>query len=203
VLIDGGSRSNVLWGNSIRSNGADGVNISGVTTTDNAVGQQLLNSRVSGLANTIADNLGNGVTVNRGLRNSILANSIFANLGTSGAIGLVNGGNASQAAPALATATRAVIGGQQRLAITGTATGTPRQQLVIEFFRNAAGGTQASQFLGRVTVTTNASGSAVIAANLFLPLGTVAAGDSITATATTATTPSGNTSRVSAPVTAA
>jgi titin len=133
---DGGSLPNS--GNGIRI--TDGF--------DNRIG-----GTKSGEANVIAFNLGNGVFVESGQRNTIRANSIHDNalLG----IFLGAGANNNQPAPVLTSAVP-VPGG---IRVTGTVTSAPKTWVTIDLFANTAGG-EGQFYLGSVRVRTNAAGIA-------------------------------------------
>ncbi|HJR05877.1 MAG TPA: FG-GAP-like repeat-containing protein, partial [Pyrinomonadaceae bacterium] len=139
----------------------------------------------AGAGNIIANNLNNGIVVDfssgpRATGNAILSNSIFNNGGPG--IALPNGGNNNQAAPVINSA---VLNGGNT-AISGTLTSTPSTNFNVQFFVNAAcdssGFGEGQEFLGTISVTTNASGIAPIS---FIASG-VESGQVITATATSA-----------------
>jgi hypothetical protein len=140
-------------------------------------------------ANRIAFNRNDGVLVQTGTGNAIRANSIFANGGQG--IRLVNGGNNNQPAPVITSASSSV----GFLTFQGTLTAAPSTTYTLEFFANTAadpsGFGQGQQFLGFITVTTDASGHASFAASF---ASDVQPGEFLTATATD---PGNNTSAFS------
>ena len=129
-------------------------------------------------ANTITMNGADGVKIDTGTGNSVLSNSIFAD--GKNEIELVNNANNNQPAPVLTTV--ASSGGSTTIA--GTLTGQPGTSYVLQFFSSATGGGGAGQTLlngSGTVVTTDSSGQAVI--NVTLPV-SVAADQFLSATAT-------------------
>jgi parallel beta-helix repeat protein len=200
MSIVNASSANLVAGNTIAGNTLDGVLITGAKTTDNIIGTRLAGSGAAGTGNVISANGGAGVRVNQATRNQIGGNSVFANLG--GAIVLVARGNGVQPAPVLSSATRIMVDSVVRLQVTGQVRGTPRQQIMVEFFSNppadgnvaTRAGYQARVPVGRTMVTVGASGTAVFTAVL---VADVPLGNFITAAATTASGVTGNTSALS------
>jgi len=190
VLITSSSAtSNLVQGNYI------GTDITGTAPLANETAGVVINMDASGntiggsstaAGNVIAFNPGDGVLVDTGFFNSILTNSIFSN-GRKG-IDLLDGGNHSQPAPVL-TSIQSVVSGT---AILGTVQGKPSTPYTIQFFSNAVSGPEGKTFLGQISVTTDASGSAFFTANLSVALDPTQ--PFITATATSA---SGDTSEFS------
>ena len=180
VLIQGSATGNVLQGNEIGTdntgktgleNSGDGVQIS---ASNNTVG-----GTTAGVGNIIAFNGGAGVDVKSGTGDAIRENSIFAN--ASGIV-LATGANNNQPAPTVGS----VISAGNSTTISYSLNGGTGTQFVLDFFASAPGDPpgkgQAHVFLGSTTVTTG--GSITVSTG-------VAAGQSVTATATSS---SGDTS---------
>ncbi len=185
-------------------NGSDGVTISSFYSFYPAAGNTV-GGTASGTGNVIAYNGGAGVTVldpnNTGLNvgNAILSNQIFGNaalgidLGGDGVTpnhpgGLIPGPNGFQNYPVLSSA----VSSSHKTTVTGTLNGDASTTYTVQFFANAtadpSGYGQGQTYLGKITVTTDASGNASFTANLSVG---VAPGQFLTATATD---PAGNTS---------
>jgi hypothetical protein len=138
------------------------------TAAMNAIG-----GTTAGSGNVISGNGGDGVIVSDigTIGNSILGNSIHDNAGVG--INLVNGGNNSQAAPAITSASSSSSG----TSISGTLASVANTTFRIEFFSNqapnASGFGEGLTLLGFVTVTTDTSGNAGFTASLSMtvPLG--------------------------------
>ncbi|MBX6314003.1 MAG: DUF11 domain-containing protein [Isosphaeraceae bacterium] len=199
-MIQGNFIGTPLTGNTDLHNGGDGVRID--SASSNQVG-----GTTSGAGNTIAFNGGAGVNV-LGLTatgNAIRQNSLFNNrdigidLGGDGPtlnhVGFQPGPNNFQNTPALRTV--ATIG--STTTITGSLLSLPNTTYNIDFYSNPAsdgsGGGTARSYIGTSTITTDING---LASFTFTPSGAVAAGATVTATATDS---SGNTSEISPPVT--
>ena len=189
-------------GTSALTNAGDGVHIDG-NATDNLIGGTL-----SGSANTIAFNGGDGVSVGHpdehmvgpdtSTGNSILRNSIFENalgidlVGGSeigfGTTANDEGPNNLQNKPVL---TSAATGGGSTT-VQGTINSTPNTTFTIRFFSNPpTGGAEGKKYIGSKSVTTNDNGNDSFS---FSPAQKVRELHSITATATD---PDGNTSEFS------
>jgi titin len=110
--------------------------------------------------NLIAFNGGDGVRVDTGTGNLIRLNSVFANAGLG--IDLVNGANHNQPTPVL---TSAASGGGSTV-VQGTLQATPAATFTVDFYGNADGRGQGEQYLGSLTVTTNAAGQATFRATV-------------------------------------
>jgi hypothetical protein len=160
------------------ANGGDGVHIS----------QQPGNSIVD---NVIANNAGEGVSVDgsAAIDNLIHANSMNAN-GDLG-ISLTNGGNHLQSAPVISSATE----DGSNLTIKGTLHGAPSAMFNFDIFVNGvcghAGQGQGKTYLGPTSAMTDASGNAMFTAVL-----AANTSEGLIATAT-ATDSAGNTSEFS------
>lgn len=189
VRLEGTSTANFIVGNRISSNEADGVAFVGKGVTDNVVGVQATATKPIGFGNVISGNAGAGVLVDAGLRNQIFGNQLFDN--GDGDILLTLGGNASQAAPLLTSATMRRVAGRPTLRITGTVRGTARQRMIVEFFSTT--GAAAGVPIGRVSVIAGTNGIATFTVDLRANL---VAGDLLSATATTASGVIGNTSQM-------
>jgi titin len=206
--------------------GADGITLdgNGNTVQNNFIGTSLTGANVLGNAasgvaihafgnivggadgqNTIAYNGRAGVAVGSGTRNSVLANSIFANNGlgidlggnntpdgvTSNHNGAATGANNLQNYPVLTSATSA----SGSTTIDGTMNGLANSTYRIEFFTGApdpSGHGQGKYYIGFAPVTTDGSGNVTFAATVPTP---VLPGQSISATATD---PLGNSSEFAA-----
>ncbi len=211
-----GGNHNIVQGNFIGTDPAGGLNLgngAGVIIAGilaNPLGNQVGGSH-AGAGNRIAFNGTQGVRIiahsaaTQAWNNAVLGNLIFSN----GALGLDlcpaqtcgvtandpgdadTGPNTLQNFPVLTAATLTGT-----LAVTGTLNSTAATTFRIEFFANDAldpsGHGEGQRYLGFVSVTTDGSGNAAIAAAL--PATGVAIGNFITATATDA---AGNTSEFS------
>lgn len=196
IRLEGASVRNMVAANEIFENASHGVAIVGKTATDNVVGLQATAVRPVGAGNRVFANLGAGVFIDAGIRNQVFANSLFDNV--DGGILLANRGNGGQTAPELSSAAIVMVSGRERLEVTGTVRGTPRQQLIVEFFANAPGSDpQAAIPLGRARVIAGTNGLATFTLLLdAIP----EIGDLVTATVTTASGTIGNTSAISGDV---
>jgi hypothetical protein len=185
VTTDALSTGNAILGNYI------GTDVTGSHALGNRTGVELqeagnpVGGTDPGAGNFIAFNGNDGVLIDGGAGNAIQHNSIFANANLG--IELINGGNNNQVAPAL---TSAVAGGGATV-VQGTFTGRASTTYTIEFFADTNDPAQGKQFLGSVTVTTGADGTASVMASFNLEL---SPGQWVTATATD---PTNNTSAFS------
>jgi uncharacterized repeat protein (TIGR01451 family) len=178
--IDLSSPGNLVQGNTV------GLNAAGAPLS-NAIGVRVGAGGNRVVFNTIASSTSDGVRVAAGTGSRILSNQIFAN--TLLGINLNPGGvtpndagdadtgpNNLQNFPVLT----AVAGGVQ-----GTLNSTANTTFTIQYFGNTAcdssGNGEGQTFLGEMPATTNASGNAT------LPLFAAAAGQIVTATATSST----------------
>jgi CSLREA domain-containing protein len=198
---------NVIQGNLF------GVTADGATSVHNGChGISLVgdNNNVGGVAagagNTVAYSQMDGITVS-GVQNNVRRNSIHTNAGIGinlcplGCEGVSpndpgdadSGGNQMQNYPLLTSAT-SVLG---NVTVEGVLQSTPGEGFTIEFFKNSScdvsGFGQGAEYLADFGVATTGNGEASFIAGF--PVGVVAAGDFITATATDG---SGNTSEFSA-----
>jgi hypothetical protein len=198
VRINGSTaNANVVEGNFIGTDVSGthplGNEVNGVIITGQASGN-LIGGASTSAGNIIASNTAAGVSIQSGISDGILTNSIFAN-GTFG-IELLPGANHSQPAPVI-TSVQSVFGGTN---IAGTLDGTPNTAYTIQMFSNAAPGPggfgQGQTFMGSINATTNASGHAQFAGSV--PVSVSPAQPYITATATSVT---GDTSEFSRAVT--
>lgn len=179
-------------GSSAHGNISHGVHIEATSTS--------VGGNTPSAGNVIAHNLGDGVYVESGAKNSILGNSIFSNAGLGidlGANGVNDndfddsdsGANGLQNFP---TTTRVLPGS---VTIRGIFTGAASTPFRLVFFSNAScdgsGHGQGATFLGATTVTT--SGANIAIYEVTFPT-SISSGDSITGTATD---PDGNTSEFS------
>ena len=124
-IVMGASKDSVLRGLVINSNGKDGVQVTGakdlLITGNNISGNgsdgiHLEDSSDAEItSNTLSGNAADGVMVKRGQGNAILSNSIFGNTGKG--INLSDGGNDSQAAPVIDSAS--VTAGSSQLVVKG------------------------------------------------------------------------------------
>ncbi len=201
VVRNTGSSGNWIAGNIVGLNAAasaarpnvrHGIALYG-DAPDNIIGTNNDGTNDAAEANTVANNLGAGVSVTTtGGGNSILRNSIFANglLGIDlGAVGVTDndpgdpdsGANNLQNFPVL---TLAMTNGAQ-VDVTGTLNSTPNTQFRVEFFASTAqdgtGYGEGQRYLGSFNATTDGSGNATISTTL---AATVAVGEFVGATAT-------------------
>lgn len=190
IRLEGASTANFIAGNAIFANEANGIGLSGKGVTDNIVGVQATGVRPVGFGNVINANLGAAVVVDAGIRNQIFANQMFDNI--DGSIVLFRGGNASQPTPELTSASIVTVSGRPTLRVTGTVRGVARQRIILEFFSTS--GDQVGLPIGRGSVIIGTNGIGTFTIDMTTD---VMAGDSISATATTASGSIGNTSRVS------
>jgi parallel beta-helix repeat protein len=167
-----GSNGNVIQGNSIIKNGANGVDL--ILAFNNMVG-----GTVSGAGNTIASNGAAGIAVGHdgfvpaSAGNSFLENSIHDNGGLGIYLNSATHANDDQAAPVLTSASSSSSG----TTVSGTLNSVASTTFRVEFFANTTGffsGTgyygQGRTFLGYVNVTTDATGYAPISFTLTSPL---------------------------------
>jgi hypothetical protein len=203
VITGAGATGTVVQGNSIGTgttgqevlgNELDGVLITGAASGALIGGGSLAN------ANVVAFNRGDGVRIEgSSASNSILTNAIFANLGPG--IDLVPpilpgpGPNRQPNPPVL----RSVASSISSTIITGTLAGAPNTTYLVQFFGSSpldpTGVGQGALFLGQTTAITGADGLAGYSANVPALL---QSGQLVTATATS---PLGDTSAFSNPIT--
>jgi CSLREA domain-containing protein len=210
------SVGNIVAGNRIGANSAGTVNFGnvghGISLTVSPIGTLIGGSGAA--SNIIAFNGLDGVFMDSGTGNSVLANSIFGNslLGidlcttfdsinqvctdttsvTSNDAGDADGGaNLSQNFPVIATS----ITTPTALIVSASLNSTANSQFTVRWFGNdqcnASGYGEGQRFIGQQNVTTNAAGNAAIGNTFNL---SVAPGAFVTATATDA---QGNTSEFS------
>jgi Calx-beta domain len=202
-IVGAQALSNVVQGNNIGTditgklplgNEQDGVYI------HEGASSNMIGGSTAAAGNIIAFNSRDGVRIaDDSVGNSILSNSIFANLGSG--IDLVSSGtpatspNNLQAAPTLTSVATSVTS----TIINGTLTSTPNSTFTIQFFGSAVedptGLGEGGQYLGQVTAVTGPNGIATYSANLASLLQN---GQFVTATATNS---AGDTSEFSAPLT--
>jgi hypothetical protein len=212
VLFSNSTTGNLVQGNLIGTNAAgtaalpnvaDGVSITGGTVNN------MIGGTVAAAGNTIAFNVGAGVTANSGSGNGILGNSIFSNnffgidLGDDAGVtpndtcDVDPGPNGLQNFPVLTSANSS--GGNTT--IVGTLNSTQGTTFRIEFFSSPncdpSGNGQGKTFIGSTTVTTPLGVLCDVGINVTLPV-SVPGGNVITATATD---PTNNTSEFSQCVT--
>ena len=213
IEIDGASTGTVITGNYI------GINVAGTTVSGNGQNGILLENSAAnttiggtgtGLANVVTGNgwgtqwtAGISITSTAGAGNSIIANSIYGNvglgidLGTTGVTANDNldgdtGANNLQNTPVITTATT----NGTTVTISGSLnTVASTAGILIHFYATPSNGNintrQARRYLGSTTVSTNASGNATFS-NVALS-SAVSAGEVVTAT----TTLSSSTSEIS------
>ncbi|HEU5283162.1 MAG TPA: DUF2341 domain-containing protein, partial [Burkholderiales bacterium] len=213
VLIgSAGTTGNVVQGNLIGTNAAGTTGVGNSAEgifIDTSAANNTIGGTAAGAANTIAYNASSGVMISStaGTGNSVAGNAIFSNGGlgidlwgdgvTANDVGDGDSGpNALQNYPVLLAAASA--GGFTT--ITGTLNSTASATFTVHFYSSPAadgsGYGEGQVYLGSTSVTTDASGNAVINAALAV---SVTAGHVITATATSATN---STSEFSAAITA-
>jgi titin len=193
VFLNGaGATNNLLQGNYI------GTNSSGAALGNSLVGVSLssasnntIGGTAGGAGNTIAYNTSNGVKVNAGSGDAILADAIFSN--ASLGISLLNAGNNSEPAPSLSTA--AYSSGTLSVSGTVAVTAANGTTLTVEIFSNNSNATgQGQTYLGSLTATV--SNNVASFSGTFVT-GLTATGKYLTATTTDS---SGNTSQFSSPL---
>jgi hypothetical protein len=193
-------------GTATLGNGLHGVSISGDSTNS------LVGNGTAGGSNTIAFNGGDGIAVadstatgNRISRNSIFSNSgigIDLDGGFQNEVGATandakdpdKGPNRLQNRPAI-TSAKTISG---KTTVKGMLNSRPGTTYIVQFFSNPSGTDEGKTFLGQKSVSTDTSGKGTFT---FSPTTKVAAGQTITATATRQST--GDTSEFSAPRTVA
>ena len=194
-------------GTAALGNGAAGVLFFGVSS------ENLLGDGTSAGSNTIAFNGQDGVDVANNTGNEISRNSVFSNAGLG--IDLVGpgenasttsiptnndagdtdtGANNLQNKPVVSSART----GSLKSTIKGRLDSNHDQTFTVEFFANPSNTNEGKTFIGETTVKTSVDG---LASFTFTPSAKVAAGQTITATATNTTTH--DTSEFSAPRTVA
>jgi hypothetical protein len=172
AITQGSSAFNEVEGNQITFNNGNGVAIYN-GAHDNVIGLPFASAPV----NDISSNKLDGVHFDNGTANVVTgSNTISANGGLG--IQLLNNANNNQPPALLTSAT--VAGGQTT--ITGTLISTANTTFTINFWDNPSSDpAEGHVFLGSLVLTTNAYGSAPFTATFTTAL---AAGDSVTATAT-------------------
>jgi CSLREA domain-containing protein len=160
--------------NTIAFNGLDGVLADGAASTGNRISR-----------NSIFSNAGLGIDLSGGFEDASGNTANDAGDEDSGPNGLQN-------KPVLTSAKNS----STKTTITGTTNGGREATYLIQFFSSPSGN-EGKKFIGQKSVTTSTAGNASFT---FSPATVVAAGQTVTATATDA---SGNTSEFSAPRTVA
>jgi len=181
IVLSGTSQGTQVIGNLI---GTDRTGLNALANVGDGISIGTSNNQVggvsAGMANVIAFNTGNGIVVDAGTNNALLENSIFSNA----ALGIVleAGGNDNQPAPVLTGAAQLTSNTVQ---ITGTLTAAANATYTLELFDtlNGTPSGQGQNFLGSLSVTTDASGIASFQSSYSLVRLT---GASFTATATDA-----------------
>ena len=207
-VFSSGLVGNVIQGNFIGLNAAGNAAVPN-TQTGIAIADAVNNTIggiASGAGNTIAFNLGPGITMTGGSGNTVRGNSIFSNNGlgidllVNSATGVtpndVNdsdaGANNLQNFPVITT----VLSSANSTTIQGSLKSIPLTTFQVDFYSNAAvdpsGNGEGAQFFNTTSVSTDANGDATI--NATFPVG-LPSGRVITSTATD---PNGNTSEFSA-----
>ncbi|HTO48732.1 MAG TPA: DUF4347 domain-containing protein, partial [Burkholderiales bacterium] len=209
IDLSGGGSNNVIRGNYIGPNaaGAGAIgNVSQGVYIHDGTGTQVGGTN-AGDGNVISGNGGRGVEVDSGNGDSILGNSIFANGGLGIDLSLVPGGDGVTAddPPAALDGDTGpdnlqnfpVLTSVTTSSVTGTLNSSASATFRIELFASAApdpsGNGEGQVYLGSVSVTTNAAGTASFTTPVALALG-----QWVTATATNSAT--GDSSEFSAAV---
>jgi Right handed beta helix region len=182
VWLDGDAFANLVQGNSIGTDIGGTLNLgnkwNGVAIGD--AGNNTIGGSVSGAANTITNNLGDGVLVDgsQAVGNTVSSNTMFAN---NVGIVLMHGGNDNAATPMLGTCVIA----NNTATVDGTMAGAPNTTYTLDFYSNTgtdvSGHAEGQTYLGSGEVMTNSKG--IGSFNVSLGLGGASA-QSITATAT-------------------
>ncbi len=206
-IVMGASKDSVLQGLVINSNGKDGVQVTGAKdlriTGNNISGngsdgihlEDSTDAQITG--NTLSGNTSDGVMVKGGQGNAILSNSIFGNTGLG--IELSDGGNDSQPAPVIDSAS--LTAATSQLKVTGTVSAAQGQpgDFEVQVFYTSASTTitdvQGQQLIYTTTITTTDAQAAIF--TFTIPVSSsVVSGGFITATATPTSKPT-NTSEFS------
>jgi CSLREA domain-containing protein len=195
VRITGaGSTKNEVQGNFI------GTDLTGLAVVHNKIdgilvtagaSNNLIGGATNADGNTIANNAGPGVNLDDGTANTILSNSIFANIGHGIVLNPVTNANKLQPAPSLITVTPSGTSTH----VQGTLVAAPDTAYIVQFFSSAvadpSGFGQGQTSLFTATVTTDDTGHATFSLDI---QALVPSGQFVTATATD---PLGNTSTFS------
>ncbi len=188
------ANGNAIQGNTIGLNATNGMAITNNWSAINlnTACSNLVGGVVPGAANLISGSAADGVRVFLAAttNNTIRGNSIFHNAGL--AIDNSSGGNRQLAVPTL---TAAVV--STNTTVSGSYNGASGKSYLIDFYADAppAAGAECMTYLGSISVT-GTGGSAAFGASLRVRL---PVGRAVTATATD---PAGNTSELSAGITA-
>jgi hypothetical protein len=196
TISDSGTTGNLVQGNSIGTTPTGSVVANtdqGIALFGNAQGNTV-GGTTPGAANIITGNATQGVALFgfnvATIRNAILGNSIFDNVGAG--IALFNGANDSQSAPTLVSATLGTVGNPGGTDVVGSLSSIASAAFRVEFFASpTADGSSFGEgrfFVGALTVITDGAGTASFTANL---AAAIPAGYVVSATATD---PAGNTS---------
>jgi len=202
LTIDGGT-NNTVKNNLISTNVGNGIEVRGGSSGNVFQGNQIGNRISGGFYSYYAGNGGAGIRILSGTRNKITANSIHSNgkLGIDlSPLGVTpndqgdgdSGANNLQNFPVIED----VQSGNTSVAVAGTLDSTPNTRFRLEFFASRQCDPskfgEGETFLGSVTVTTDAKGSAAFQFGdyLYNPVGPYVT--------VTATDPDGNTSEFSA-----
>lgn len=180
-------------GNEIEGNGGYGISAVGPLTRGVIIGRAPSITVPDAAGNALIGNTSGGVLVDGASAVTILANSFIGNGGSP--IALLNGANSGITAPTL-TLAKARVAGQRnpQYDVRGTVSGTAGQRVYVDVYgeRLSDGG---QYYLGRVLVTISSGGT-----GSFRTLLTGSGGgfDTLSATATPASTMTGGTSEFSA-----
>ena len=151
-------------------NDLDGVLLEGASNT------RMGDGTTAG-SNTIAFNFEGVTVIPSSTGNLITRNSIFSNT----ELGIDLPFPPLQNAPVLSSAKTS----STKTTVKGTLSGAPGKSFTVEFFSNPSGGDEGKKFIGKKSVTTDASGNASFA---FVPATAVSVGQTVTATATSDST---------------
>jgi parallel beta-helix repeat protein len=203
-IVMGASKDSVIQGLVINSNGKDGVQVTGakdlLITGNNISGNgsdgiHLEDSTDAEItSNTLSGNTADGVMVKGGQGNAILSNSIFGNTGKG--INLSDGGNDSQAAPVIDSAS--LTAGSSQLVVKGKVIAEQGYtgKFEVQVFYTPAS-TTVTDVQGQQLIYTTTTDAEPTSFTFTIPVSSsVVSGGFITATATPTTKPT-NTSEFS------
>jgi|GEM_PF-4178654 len=205
VITDGvthrPTQNNAVFGNTITDNTGNGVLVTGSGVLNTTIGTAIVNGKAVGAPNTISGNDGYGVSVESSASRVQIQGNAIDNNGLGG-IYTASGTNAGVAAPTITSAVLVQpLMGSTQLLVRGTATGLARQNMAIDIYAtppdpNSSLPVGGRIYLGRITVTIGAGGTASFSGTVLL--GSAKLDDLITATTTLITPPVGSTSQFSA-----
>ena len=194
------TRINVV-GNVVDQNVGEGIVVDGDRVSGVTIGRRPSVGRPDRNGNQVRHNQAGGITVDGAQSITLIGNEIIGN-GAAGSpqIQLLNAANGGAGSPTITSA--AIRSSGQRSPqydVRGTISGTPRQRFYVDFYGNR-GADSRQLYLGRVLVTIRSDGTGTFRYLATADREMTGGVDTITATATLATTLLGGTSAFSAPV---